>query len=311
MWADFVLPPAYARRSDRRIDILSGEPARTGSVRDAPERSADAAVTGILHPGDMGATVAAACSGTVLWASQGRSEETRTRAAEATLTDARDLESLVAAADVVISVCPPHGAEVLADAVADAGFAGCYVDANAVSPDTARRIATRFEDFVDGSLIGPPAIEPGTTRLYLSGQSADRVAARFEGSALEPRVLEGGRVGAASALKMAYASWTKGTTALLLAVAALASAEGVSDELSAEWALSQSGLSQRLAYTVVAAAPKAWRWTGEMDEIAEAFAAAGLPEGFHRAASEVFERLAVMKDARGTSVETMLGALLG
>lgn len=268
------------------------------------------AVTGVLHPGDMGSTVAAACAGTVLWAGEGRSVETRRRAEDAELTDAGNLTSLVAAADMVISVCPPHGAEALAGSVADAGFGGCYVDANAVSPATARRIAERFEDFVDGSLIGPPAREPGTTRLYLSGASADRVAARFEGSALDARVLAGGEPGAASALKMAYASWTKGTSALLMAVAALAAAEGVSDELTAEWALSQSGLAQRLAYTSIAVAPKAWRWVGEMDEIADTFAAAGLPDGFHRAASEVYERLEAFEDARSASVSEMLEALL-
>lgn len=266
-------------------------------------------MTGVLHPGDMGATVAAACSGTVLWASEGRSAETCERAAEAGLTDAGTLASLAAAADVVISVCPPHGAETLAAAVADAGFAGCYVDANAVSPTTSRRIAARFENFVDGSLIGPPARAPGTTRLYLAGADADRVAARFAGSLLEARVLDGG-IGAASALKMAYASWTKGTNALLVAVAALAAAEGVSDELTEEWGLSQSGLSQRLTQSAIRSAPKAWRWVGEMDQIADTFAAAGLPDGFHRAASEVFDRLEGLKNARSASVEQMLEALL-
>ena len=268
-------------------------------------------VTGILHPGTMGVTVASACSGTVLWASEGRSDATRQRAADAGLVDVGDLASMVTAADMVISVCPPHGAEALAGTVAGAGFAGCYVDANAVSPTTARKIGALFEDFVDGSLIGPPAREPGTTRLYLSGSHAGRVAARFEGSALESRVLQGGETGAASALKMAYASWTKGTSALLMSVAALAAAEGVADELSAEWALSQSGLSQRLSYTAITVGPKAWRWTGEMDEIADTFAAAGLPDGFHRAASEVYERLGVLEEARGASVERVIAALLG
>ena len=270
----------------------------------------DEAVTGVLHPGDMGVTVAAACSGTVLWASEGRSTETCERAASAGLTDAGDLASLAAAADAVISVCPPHGAEALATAVADAGFGGCFIDANAVSPSTARRIAGHFENFVDGSLIGPPARESGTTRLYLAGPGAARVAARFAGSLLDARVLDGGGIGAASALKMAYASWTKGTNALLVAVAALAAAEGVSDELTAEWGLSQSGLSQRLTYTAIRSAPKAWRWVGEMDEIADTFAAAGLPDGFHRAASEVFARLGEFKNVRSASVEQMLEALL-
>lgn len=270
----------------------------------------DSAVTGILHPGDMGVTVSAACSGSVLWASEGRSAATRERADAAGLTDARDLASLVAAADIVISVCPPHGAEALAHSVASAGFSGCYVDANAVSPATARRIADCFENFVDGSLIGPPASEAGTTRLYLSGPDADRIAARFEGSVLEPHVLAGARIGAASALKMAYASWSKGTSALLLSVAALALAEGVSNELSAEWSMSQTGLAQRLTYTAVGVAPKAWRWTSEMDEIADTFDAVGLPEGFHRAASEVFRRLEHFKEASGTNVEQLLEALL-
>ena len=267
-------------------------------------------VTGVLHPGAMGATVAAACSGAVLWASEGRSEATCMRAAHAGLTDSGDIASMAAAADIVISVCPPHGAVTLADSVADTGFAGCYVDANAVSPATARRIADRFQNFVDGGLIGPPATRRGTTRLYLSGPDADRVAARFEGSALEPRVLDGGGPGTASALKMAYASWTKGTSALLAAVAAVASAEGVADDLVTEWELSQPGVAERLGVTAAQVAPKAWRWTGEMDEIAATFAAAGLPDGFHRAAGEVYERLRALKDAPGTTVEEMLEALL-
>ncbi|MCY3618411.1 MAG: DUF1932 domain-containing protein [Acidimicrobiaceae bacterium] len=270
----------------------------------------DTAATGILHPGAMGATVAAACSGTVLWASDGRSEATCNRAADAGLTDAGDIESVVTAAEVVISVCPPHGALGLADTVADAGFKGCYVDANAVSPATARKIASRFDSFVDGGLIGPPAIRPGTTRLYLSGSDAARVAARFEGSMLEPRVLDGGGPGTASALKMAYASWTKGTSALLAAVAALAAAEGVADDLLTEWDLSLPGVAERLAGTAREVAPKAWRWMGEMDEIAATFAQAGLPDGFHRAAGEVYRRLGSFKDSPGATVEEMLEALL-
>ena len=273
-------------------------------------KSVEGHATGILHPGAMGTTVAAACSGTVLWASEGRSQATRSRAADAGLTDSCGIGALAAAADIVVSVCPPHGAEALAELVAGTGFAGCYVDANAVSPTTARWIADRFENFVDGGLIGPPAIRAGTTRLYLSGPDAPRVAARFEGSKLEPRVLHGGGPGTASALKMAHASWTKGTSALLAAVAALASAEGVASDLFAEWDLFQPGLNQRLVGTAGVVAPKAWRWIGEMDEIASTFGEAGLPDGFHRAASEVYERLRSFKDSPGTTVEEMLEALL-
>ena len=266
--------------------------------------------TGILHPGAMGVTVAAACSGTVLWASEGRSEATRQRTADAGLTDVGNIASVAGAADIVISVCPPHGAVALADAVAKAGFVGCYVDANAIAPATARRIADQFENFVDGGLIGPPAVRAGTTRLYLSGLDAPRVAARFEGSALEPRVLDGDGPGTASALKMAYAAWTKGASALLAAVAALAATEGVAEELAAEWDLSLPGTTERLAGTAAEVAPKAWRWTGEMDEIAATFAEANLPDGFHQAAGEVYRRLSAFKDAPSTTVEELLEALL-
>jgi predicted dinucleotide-binding enzyme len=38
----------------------------------------------------------------------------------------------------------------------------------------------------------------------------------------------------------------------------------------------------------VATLESEWRWTGEMEEIADAFAGAGAPEGFHRAAAEVY-----------------------
>ena len=273
-------------------------------------RTSNDPVIGVLHPGAMGVTVAAACSGTVLWASEGRSEATCERAASASLTDVGSVASMAAAADIVISVCPPHGAVALADAVAEAGFAGCYVDANAIAPATARRIAARFENFVDGGLIGPPAIRAGTTRLYLSGRDAPKVAARFEGSVLEPRVLNGDRPGTASALKMAYAAWTKGASALLAAAAALAAAEGVAEDLAAEWDLSLPGTTERLAGTAAEVAPKAWRWTGEMDEIAATFAEAGLPDGFHRAAGEVYRRLWAFKDSPSTTVEEMLEALL-
>jgi hypothetical protein len=141
--------------------------------------------------------------------------------------------------------------------------------------------------FVDGGIVGPPPERAGTTRLYLSGPDAGAVAAAFDGTCVEAPVL-GTAPGTASALKMAYAAWTKGTAALLLAIGATARANGVEEALVAEWERSQPGLVQRSAQAVDAAAHKGWRWVGEMDEIAATFAAAGEPDGFHRAAAEVF-----------------------
>jgi 3-hydroxyisobutyrate dehydrogenase-like beta-hydroxyacid dehydrogenase len=234
----------------------------------------------------MGAAVGSALLGNghdVLWASQGRSPETERRAGEARLRDVGSVGALLAEADVVFSIVPPHAASaVAADAV---GLVGLFVDANAVSPATVRGLPPAR--LVDGGLIGPPPLEPGTTRLYLSGDQADAVAPLFAGSPLEARVLDGG-IGAASALKMAYAAWSKGTAALVLAIRDVARATGVESPLLAEWGESAPELRARLARAEQAADTKGWRWIGEMEEIADTFAAAGQPDGFHRAAAQVY-----------------------
>jgi hypothetical protein len=89
---------------------------------------------------------------------------------------------------------------------------------------------------------------------------------------------------------MAYASWTKGSAALLLAARALARAEGVEAVLLEEWGISQPGLEKRWDGAEGAASAKGWRWVAEMEEIASTMAAAGLPEGFHQAAAEIYRQ---------------------
>ena len=243
---------------------------------------------GVLHPGAMGAAVGAllrAAGHDVVWASAGRGPQTRARAEAAGLTDAGRIDALAARASVILSVCPPHAALEMARTVAAAGFRGVYVDANAVSPATARRIAGILPGVVDGGIVGSPPAKAGTTRLYLSGPGADAVAALFAGTVLECRRLEG-PVGAASALKMAYAAWSKGSAALLLTARALAEAEGVGPALLAEWR--PGGVDAQWAQAQGSAESKGWRWVGEMEEIAASMASAGLPDGFHRAAAEVY-----------------------
>ncbi len=257
---------------------------------------------GILHPGAMGVTVAAAAAQNVeevLFASQQRSAATLQRAKDAKLVDIQTLDALVQGSDLILSVCPPANAVEVAEAVAARGFAGIFVDANAVSPATARRLESVFAgtaDFVDGGIIGPPALRPGTTRLHLSGARAAEVARCFAAGPLDAFVVQG-PAGAASALKMVFAAWTKGSSALLSATYAVAVAEGVDAELIGEWEKSVPDLPARLVGTAVAVAPKAWRFEGEMREIAETFRAAGLPPGFFEAAAEIYGRMASFKDA--------------
>ena len=231
-------------------------------------------IVGLLHPGEMGSAVGACVGGEVVWASDGRSDATRARAAA--FRDVGTVEALTREADVILSICPPHAAVEVARACS--GFTGIYVDANAISPQRAEEVAALQPRFVDGGIVGGAPTEPGTT-LYLSGADAALVAALFAGSPLATRV-----VSSASAVKMAYAAWSKGTTAMLLAIRDVARANGIEDE----WRLAAPELAERLPRAEAAAAKKGWRWVGEMEEIADTFAAAGQPEGFHRAAAEVY-----------------------
>jgi len=258
---------------------------------------------GLLHPGEMGSMVGAAARANglrVLWASEGRSAPTRERAAAAGLEDAKSIGLLIAASQVIVSVCPPHAAADLAREVAGRGFAGTYVDANAISPETAREIGGIIErggaTFLDGGIIGPPPRVPGSTRLYLSGARAGVIASLFARGPLEAIVIDGGP-GAASALKMAYAAYTKGTAALLMAIRALAAQAGVDDALLREWERSQPQLAAQAERAVRSNTPKAWRFVGEMEEMAATFERSGLPGGFAQAAAEIYRRLAPYKDS--------------
>jgi 3-hydroxyisobutyrate dehydrogenase-like beta-hydroxyacid dehydrogenase len=242
---------------------------------------------GVLHPGEMGAAVAAVLRGPgrrVVWASEGRSGETRRRAEAAGLEDV-GTPAEVARSRVVFSICPPHAALEVARSLGP--FEGLYVDANAVSPATAHEVGEAVRAaggrFVDGGIVGSPPREAGSSRLYLSGAEAGAVAELFAGSVLDARVVPN-----ASAVKMAYAAWTKGTAAMLLAIRELAQREGVEEALLEEWALSQPELADRHARAERSAQAKGWRWVGEMEEIAASFEADDLPGGFHRAAAEVY-----------------------
>ena len=265
---------------------------------------------GIIHPGEMGAVLASAAECPVMWASEARSDESRRRARENGVVDVGTMVELVNRSDVLVSVCPPHAAMDVASDVDRIGFDDIFVDANAVSPATVREIAVLFDRFVDGGIIGPPPRESGTTRLYLAGLDASTVASGWENSNVDVRVLPG-RVGSASAIKAAYAGWTKGSAALLLAVRAYAEANGLDADIVDEWRMSIPGLAERADSVARTISRKAWRFEGEMSEIAGAMDDAGLPDGFHTAASEIYHRLAHLKGHGTMAVDEVNAVLLG
>ncbi len=258
---------------------------------------------GILHPGEMGISVAASAKSSgheVYWVSEGSGAKTRERAERYGLIEIASLDPLCKTCAIIISVCPPHAAEEVADQVLASNFKGVYVDANAISPQRTKHIAQNMEsagiNFVDGGIIGGPAWKPNSTWLYLSGKESKQIATCFAAGPLETEVISD-EAGKASALKMCYAAYSKGTTALLCATVAAAESLGVRDELMAQWKQDGEKFDEQATQRIRRVTAKAWRFAGEMEEIAATFDEVGLPNGFHVAATEVYQRMANFKDA--------------
>jgi 3-hydroxyisobutyrate dehydrogenase-like beta-hydroxyacid dehydrogenase len=253
---------------------------------------------GILSPGEMGSGVGEVLHGhglRVLTCLAGRGGGSRERAARAGFEDTPDLASLVGACDVLLSIVPPGVAGAVADQVAAAvratGADLLYADCNAVAPGTARSIAQTITEagarFADGGIIGPPPTRPGN-RIFTSGPGARELAelARY---GLDIRVLEG-EVGKASGLKMCYAAMTKGLQALGAELLVAARLLEVEDELRTEQ--NQGGnlaaVRQFVEGALPSMPPKAYRWIGEMEEIARCFEDLGLPGRLMLGAADVY-----------------------
>jgi len=273
---------------------------------------------GILHPGQMGISIAASATNSggnqVYWVSEGRSDKTQLRADEHNLNEVGSLLELCQICEIIISVCPPHAAKDVAKSIIEHDFKGVYLDANAISPQRANRIGQMMESngirFIDGGIIGGPAWNPKETWLYLSGRDAIVITECFSNGPLETKII-GDEIGKASALKMCFAAYSKGTTALLTAILATAESLGVRDELYQQWAMDNSDFVKQAEGRATRVTAKAWRFEGEMHEIASTFQEAGLPNGFHEAAAEIYNRLAEFKDSSQPPVlDDVLSALL-
>ena len=249
----------------------------------------------------------------VYWVAANRSQATRSRAERLGLKEVATLEQLCSMVEYIFSVCPPHAAETQADAVMAAGFTGTFVEANAISPQRCEQIAQRVTaagaTFVDGGIIGLPTDKPGETWMHLSGDRAQVIASMFAAGPMETNVV-GPLPGQASALKMCYAAYRKGTTALIAAVLGAAEAMQVRDHLEKQWSDHWPGFVEESHARITGVTAKAWRFIGEMQEIAATLEHAGQPGGFHRAAEEIYARMAGFKDAAvKPALEEVLAAL--
>jgi 3-hydroxyisobutyrate dehydrogenase-like beta-hydroxyacid dehydrogenase len=263
-------------------------------------------VIAVIAAGDMGSGVGArlteqGCQ--VLTSLEGRSASSRARAAVAGMAEASDAE--IACADMILSIVPPGDAAALAErfafALKAAGKPALYVDCNAVSPQTVRRIAAVVEaagaPFVDAGIIGG-APRPGyTPAIYASGPEAARFAA-LNAHGMDIRVMDG-PVGQASAIKMCYAGLTKGLHAVGVSVIRGAMEAGVDEAFLAELADSQPELLAYFTGRTPGIFGKAYRWVAEMQEIGDFLGFEG--EQIYDGAAALYDRMA--KDHEGPKIE--------
>ncbi|MBV9750459.1 MAG: NAD(P)-dependent oxidoreductase [Acetobacteraceae bacterium] len=253
---------------------------------------------GILSPGDMGSGVGSVLQQhglRVLTSLGGRGSGSRQRAAEAGIEDVGDLERLVEACDVVLSIVPPAVAGAVADQVATAVRATSadlvYADCNAIAPGTARGVFQTIVDagarFADAGIIGGPP-NRSNCRIFTSGPGAQELL-ELRNFGLDIRVLEG-EVGQASGLKMCYAAMTKGLQALGAELLSAAKLLGVEDALRAEQ--TQGGdlatVRRFVERALPSMPPKAYRWIGEMEEISRCFEELGIPGRLMLGAADVY-----------------------
>jgi 3-hydroxyisobutyrate dehydrogenase-like beta-hydroxyacid dehydrogenase len=265
---------------------------------------------GIIAAGEMGSGVGARLhhrGAEVMTSLAGRGSASAERARRAGMVAIDDDEALVAASDIVLSILPPAEAVALAQrlapALAEAGGRVLYADCNAVAPATVGRVAEivaatgcRFADV--GIIGGPPRGDGYSPHLYASGEAAGELRA-LQDFGLEIRLVAGG-IGAASALKMSYASLTKGFTAIGIASARGAALGNVAAALRAELAESQPQLFAWLQRQVPTVYPKAYRWIGEMEEIARHLGSDAAAEMFTGAA-HVYEAIAAQWEEKDES----------
>ena len=252
---------------------------------------------GILSPGDMGHTVGNVLRQNglrVITCLEGRSQRTRQLAEKAGIVDVPTYPEFVTEADLILSIMVPaqamSAASIVAETLQQVDTTLTYTDCNAIAPQTVRKlgeiITSAGGTFVDASIIGPPPRTPGATRFYASGPELD-LFSELNNYGLDVRAL-GTEIGLASAIKMCYASLTKGLTALCTELLTAASVLGVSDALTAEFQLSQSALFERMEKGLPSMPPKARRWIGEMEEISATFAHVGLTPNILTGAADMY-----------------------
>jgi 3-hydroxyisobutyrate dehydrogenase-like beta-hydroxyacid dehydrogenase len=256
----------------------------------------------IIAQGEMGAAVGGRLrqgGARVLTSLQGRSDASRRRAEQHGLIAVDGDDALVAEADFFLSILPPDEAPALAERLraplTRAKRKPIYIDCNAVAVETAKEIADILAPtgcrVLDAGIIGgPPRGTSAGPKFYVSGPGA-KDAERLGAYGLRIRLIDG-PVGAASALKMAYAGFTKGLTGLGATMILGAERGGCAEALRRELAESQPELLAWLGGYLGGMPPKAYRWVGEMQEISGFLRQDPSGHAMFDALARLYERLA-------------------
>jgi putative dehydrogenase len=232
---------------------------------------------GLIGAGEMGSGVGgwlAAHGVDVRTTLAGRSAASAERVHRAGIGTVDDLAAIARTCALVLSIVPPDKAYSVAEGFAAAYEPGAplvYVDCNAVAPETVRKVGDVISAagmaFVDAGIIGgPPREGYDGPNIYASGPNVAAFEA-LNAHGLHVRPLDG-PIGMASALKMCYGGLTKGITGIGSAMFACAEHGGLSEALAAEFSASQPALYAWLMHQIPTMYRKAYRWDGEMREVA-------------------------------------------
>ena len=250
----------------------------------------------ILSPGDMGSNVGRALRENgleVITCLTERSARTRELSEIAGIVDVPDFEEMVSRADIVLSVLVPERAvdvaRQVAAVIAETGKPLPFADCNPVAPAVAREMADIIDSaggrYIDGGIIGSPPGRGEPPRFYASGPH-EAIMGQLDGRGISVPLM-GGEVGRASAIKMCYASLSKGAAALNASALISAMNLGIYDEFIAEMESSQQGVLSNMQ-GVKSLGAKAFRWIDEMEQISATFGAAGATPYMHKGAADIF-----------------------
>jgi len=259
----------------------------------------------IVAQGEMGAATGrrlAERGARVITSLAGRSAASKTRAEKAGMVVVDSDDELVKA-DYFLSIVPPGDAVAMAErlkpALGRAAKKPVYVDCNAVAAETAVEVGNVLSGtgtpYVDGGIIGPPPAPSLRTVFYASGPAAKEFE-KLSAHGLMIRLIDG-PIGAASAMKMSYAGITKGFTAIGAAMMIGAARNGTAPALHQEMLESQPHLLEWLSRQVPRMFPKAYRFVGEMEEIARFLKDVPASSEMYEAIADLYRHIAAVQDA--------------